>query len=54
LNADYLVKDWQRRATDQAVTALSQHRPEYVVPKRCADAVVAGSKPMVALMMLEQ
>jgi hypothetical protein len=33
---------------------LSQHRPEYMVPKCCADTIVSGRKSVMALMMFEQ
>jgi hypothetical protein len=32
----------------------AQHGPEYVVPKRGADAVVSGRKSMVAFVMRDQ
>jgi hypothetical protein len=39
-----------------ALTELpsAQHRPEYMVPKCRADAIVSGRKSVMALMMLEQ
>jgi hypothetical protein len=34
--------------------ASAQHRPEYVIPQRCADAVISSCKSMMALVVLEQ
>jgi hypothetical protein len=36
-----------------ATHRLSLHRPEYMIPKRCADAVVSSRESVVASVMLK-
>jgi hypothetical protein len=33
---------------------LAQHRPEYAIPQRCADAVVSRCELMMTLVVLKQ
>ena len=42
------------RIAVRAATPSAQHRPEYMVPKCCADTIVSGRKSVMALMMLEK
>jgi hypothetical protein len=34
--------------------SLAQHRPEYVIPQRCADTVVSRRELMMASVVLKQ
>jgi|HubBroStandDraft_6_1064221.scaffolds.fasta_scaffold3489543_1 hypothetical protein len=34
--------------------SLAQHRPEYAIPQRCADAVVSRCELMMTLVVLKQ
>ena len=34
--------------------SLAQHRPEYAIPRRCADAVVCRCELMMTLVVLKQ
>src|SRR6266481_250502 len=42
--------EWLIEAT--ATTPSAKHRSEYVIPQRCADAVISSCKSMMALVML--
>ena len=42
------------RRSSNRTKLLSQYRPEYVIPQRCANAVVSRRKLMMDLVMLEQ
>jgi hypothetical protein len=42
------------RIAVRAATPSAQHRPEYMVPKCCADTIVSGRKSVMALMMPEK
>ena len=43
----------ERRSSNRT-NLLSQYRPEYVIPQRCANAVVSRRKSMMDLVMVEQ
>ena len=42
------------RRSSNRTKLLSQYRPEYVIPQRCANAVVSRRKSMMDLVMVEQ